>query len=268
MNSNITPLTAVAPNAIPNQEHESSPDKPSTSPSGTIWSRLPGPVKPLVPWLLGGVVAVLLLIWAAAAMVSSQMRGAEAAAVGVATATKDTAQAIGSASKALSGIFGGTVIINSTGTVLMPREIAQLAVTEAETKITSRLTSSYSFGWFPATLEIEGQYRALLGIDLEKVIGHFDPATLTVELELPPAQVLAVETVSVERTRQDGWWVNRLGSEEAVDLFRRNRETAGVQLDREELRRRADYSLRKRLSASCSSAGVILRVKEPWEVGE
>ena len=97
---------------------------------------------------------------------------------------------------------------------------------------------------------------------------HVDPATLTLEFELPPAQFLAVETLAVERTREDDWWVNRLGSEEAVDLFRQNREAAGLQLDREELRRCADYSLRKRLSASCASAGVILRVKEVWEVGE
>ena len=87
----------------------------------------------------------------------------------------------------------------------MPRKIAQLSVTEAETTITSRLTSEYTFGWFPATLEIRGHYRALIGIDLEKVTGRFDPDTPTLELDLPPAEVLAVETFSVERTRQDGW---------------------------------------------------------------
>jgi hypothetical protein len=78
----LLPISPQGGSSNPSTKH------PQPLPSRTNWSRLPGRMKRFLPRLLGGVVAVLILLWAVGAMVASQMRGAEAAAVGVATATQ------------------------------------------------------------------------------------------------------------------------------------------------------------------------------------
>ena len=117
-----------------------------------------------------------------------------------------------------------------------------------------------SFGWFPAHLEIKGGYRGLYGIDVEKVRGHFNPDTLTLTLDLPPTKLLALETVSVNRSDQDGWWVNSMGTDDAVRLADRNRVAAREQLKRKDLRNTADRHLRQRLRAALAATPVNLNL--------
>ncbi len=100
----------------------------------------------------------------------------------------------------LQGVFGGGVIINSHGVIEVPKDIAELAVLEHEVSVTSRWNRARFFGWFPSTLTLTGHYRGKLGIDLEKVRGGFDVETKSLVLDLPPSEVLSVETTGLWRS--------------------------------------------------------------------
>lgn len=199
---------------------------------------------------------------ALAVLFSYQMRGCQAGAIEVAGATQESAQAVEAAGKALSEIFGGSLTIDNRGVIQAPREVAQFIVLEHDVEITSRLRRTRSFGWFPAHLVIKGRYRGLLGIDVEEVRGHFDPDTLTLTLDLPPTKLLALETVSMNHSDQDGWWVNSMGTGDAVRLAELSRVAAREQLKRKDLRNTADRHLRQRLRTALTAASVTLNLSE------
>ena len=230
------------------------------SPDKGAGSRLP---RQGIRWASSWSFRLVLCVGAFAALavlLSYPMRGCQAGVVAVAGATKESAEAVEAAGKALSEIFGGSLTINNHGVIQAPREVAQLVVLEHDVEITSLLRRSRSFGWFPAHLEIKGGYRGLLGIDVEKVRGRFDPATLTLTLDLPPTKLLALETISMHRSDQDGWWVNSMGADDAVRLAERNRVAAREQLKRKDLRNTADRHLRQRLRTAFAASPVTLRL--------
>jgi hypothetical protein len=255
---NTSNPTALPPFAAGEPESET----PPTTAGGTNWSRLLGWAMPLRLCLLAGV-AGLALLWCALELLGSRARSVQAGATEIAVAAQDTAKAVESAGQVLSGVFGGQVSISNEGIIQMPQEIAELATLEHEITLTSRYTREMAFGWFPSSLVLIGRHRGRFGIDLEKVTGQFDPDTLILELELPPAKLLTVECLGIERTHQGEWWVNRIETEDAVHLVRQNFTAARSELAQADLLRRAERNLLQRLYAATSSAGVLLRIQEP-----
>ena len=177
--------------------------------------------------------------------------------------TSELARLAGSAERALQGVLGGGVSIDSHGVIQVPREIAELAVLEHEVSITTSMTRSRWFGWFPSTLVLTGNYSGKLGIDLGKVRGGFNPERGVLELNLPPARVLSVEMTGIWRSFEDQSWFTPLAPYEVVDMVRRNRAEARGRLDNPELLRAANRRLREQLTAALAGTGVVLRLVEP-----
>jgi len=193
----------------------------------------------------------------AVALVFFAARSCQQAAAG------GTARVVESAGKALGNVFGGRVTITNSGVVAVPAEISELAVLRSDTAVVGKLHTTRMFGWFPATLVVTGHYRGKVGIDLGEVKGRLDPRSRTLELELPRCRVLSVELLDLEHTYRDDWWVNRIGTEQTVDLARRNAAQARRQLDNPELLHAADKRLREALREALDKAGITLKIKEP-----
>jgi len=154
------------------------------------------------------------------------------------------------------------VTINSHGVVEVPEDIAELAVLEHDVSVTTRWTKARLFGWFPSTLVLTGNYRGKLGINLEKVGGVLDLETRTLELDLPPSEILSVETTGLWRSFEDQSWFTPIVPHEVLELVRRNRVEACSRLDTAELLEAADVRLRERLNLALAGTGVSLRLVE------
>jgi hypothetical protein len=206
--------------------------------------------------LRNSVVSLAALCGAAGVLLFAAKSCQQAAAEGTASVVEATGDALGS-------VFGARVTITSNGVVCVPGEIRELAVLRSDTSVTGKNVTTWLFGWFPSTLVVTGQYRGKVGIDLDKVKGRLDPDTRTLELELPRCEVLSVELLDLEHIYSDDWFLNRLTTEQTVDLARRNAVQARSQLDNPELLRAADKRLRKALREALEPAGITLKIKEP-----
>jgi hypothetical protein len=177
--------------------------------------------------------------------------------------TAELSRAIRSAEGALQGVFGGGVRIDNHGVVHMPRDIAELAVTEHEVSVTSSFTRARWFGWFPSTLVVTGNYRGKLGIDLEQVRGAFDRQAGVLELELPPAKLLSVEQTGLWRRHESRSWFTPIAPHEVVGLVNRNASEARQRLTGGAVLRAADRRVEERLRDALRAAGLDLHLEEP-----
>jgi hypothetical protein len=208
-------------------------------------------------------ISLAVLCGAATVLLLAARSCQQAAAGGLSAAAGSTARVVESAGRALGSVFGGQVTVSNSGVVSVPGDISELAVLRSDTAVVGKFTKTRAFGWFRSTLVVTGHYRGKIGIDLGAVKGRLDPDTRALELELPRCEVLSVELLDLEHIYSDDWFLNRLTTEQTVDLARRNAVQARSQLDNPELLRAADKRLRKALREALEPAGITLKIKEP-----
>ena len=95
---------------------------------------------------------------------------------------------------------------------------------------------------------------------LEQTVTRSHPDADSGEHEPARGHGLALETVSMNHSDQDGWGVNSLGTGDAVRLAELSRVAAREQLKRKDLRNTADRHLRQRLRTALTAASVTLNL--------
>jgi len=177
--------------------------------------------------------------------------------------TDELTRLVDSAERAIQSVLGGGVSISNHGVIQVPREIAELAVLEHEVSVTTSMTRSRWFGWFPSTLCLTGNYSGKLGIDVEQVQGGFDPETGILELDLPPAKILSVEMTGMWRSFEAQSWFTPVAPYEVMELVSRNASEARQRLNGGAVLEGADRDVEGRLRQALRSVGLELRTEEP-----